>query len=91
MQSQKVMKRMEQSGDLRRFLSNIALAVSRGEMKTTEAAIAVKACEQICVSLYSEIKYQAMALAAGNKTFALGEMPLFNDPAALPETKSSTP
>jgi len=66
--------RLIKTGDLRTFLANIALAVSQGEMETRQAVIAVKACEQINASLYSEAKIMAMTLAAGNQPPKLGDL-----------------
>ena len=65
---------IETTGELRRFLSYIAGAVSRGEMKVPEAVVAVKACEQINTSLYSEIKSAAIAAEAGRASPPLGSL-----------------
>lgn len=65
---------IQTTGDLRRFLSYIAGAVARGEMKVPEAAVAVKACEQINASLYSEIKSAAMQAEAGAPAPDLGSL-----------------
>lgn len=73
-QVSKLKSRIETTGDLRAFLANVALAVSRGDMKINEAAVAVKACEQINASLYSEIKSAALQLAAGQSSPPLGDM-----------------
>jgi len=68
---------LESSGDLRRLMKNIAVGVMRKEMNVSEAAVAIKACEQINVSLYSEIKHAAMLVALGRTAPELGELPLF--------------
>ena len=65
---------IETTGELRRFLSYIAGAVSRGEMKVPEAVVAVKACEQINASLYSEIKSAAIQAEAGKVAPPLGTL-----------------
>jgi len=70
-------QKLETSGDLRRLIKNIALGIMHGEMKVPEAVIAVKACEQINVSLYSEIKHAALLVQLGRTAPELGEMPLF--------------
>jgi len=71
-----VATRILTTGDLRAFLANIAMAVSHGDMKINEAAVAVKACEQINTSLYTEAKMRALASADGQKWAALGQLPL---------------
>jgi hypothetical protein len=43
-------------------------------MKVQEAAVAVKACEQVNASLYSEIKSAALQAALGRTAPALGHM-----------------
>jgi hypothetical protein len=68
---------LETSGDLRRLMKNIALGVMHGDMKVEQAAICVKACEQINVSLYSEIKHAALIQQMGREAPELGALPLF--------------
>lgn len=67
-------RQIETTGDLRRFLGNIALAVAQGNMKPLDAAVAVKACEQINMSLYSEIKSAAIQAAAKREVPPLGSL-----------------
>lgn len=77
MPSSNVLKtRMETTGDLRSFLANIAVAVSRGDLKLHEAAVAVKACEQINASLYSEIKNAAFQTERGQPAPGIGLLPI---------------
>ena len=71
-------RRMETTGDVRAFLANIAVAVAQGDMKVHEAAVAVKACEQINASLYSEIKSAALQQEAGKAAPALGSLSIRN-------------
>lgn len=78
-EAQKVKQQIATTGDLRTFLSRIAVAVARGDMKVSEAAVAVKACEQINASLYSEIKSAAMQIEAGRAAPLLGQMPIGDD------------
>lgn len=75
------------TGDLRQFLARIAVAVAQSDMKVAEAIVAIKACEQINASLYSEIKSAALALAAGNLAPRLGHMPLDEAETDLVTTK----
>lgn len=53
------------------------MGVMHGELKTPEAVICVKACEQANVSLYSEIKHAALLVALGRDVPELGKLPLF--------------
>lgn len=69
--------RIETAGDMRKFLAGVALTVARGDMKVQEAACAIKACEQINASIYSEAKIAAMQLAAGHKAPEMGALPLY--------------
>jgi len=71
--------RLRTSGDLRKFLSNIALAVAQDEMPIRNAVVAVKACEQINVSLYSEAKIAALMLSHGQQTQPMGQLELHTD------------
>ncbi len=71
-ESEKIKAAMQTTGDVRKFLAQIALAVIRDEVKVPQAAVAVKACEQINASLYSEIKRAAMQLELGKPAPALG-------------------
>lgn len=65
---------METTGDVRKFLAQIALAVIRDEVKVPQAAVAVKACEQINASLYSEIKRAALQMESNKQSAALGQL-----------------
>lgn len=82
---QQIKQQMGTTGDVRTFLANIALAVIRDEVKVPQAAIAVKACEQINVSLYSEIKLAAMQIAAGKQPVESGALPIDSTRALLPK------
>jgi hypothetical protein len=68
------------TGDLRTFLANIAVAVAQNDMDIRNAVVAVKACEQINASLYSEAKIAALTMAngqtQGGKPAPLGRLPL---------------
>ena len=68
--------RLETAGDLRTFLANIATAAFRGEVQRQDAAIAVKACEQINASIYSEAKIWALIQATGGNVGTLGSLPI---------------
>jgi hypothetical protein len=70
--SSKTKQGLETTGDLRRFLGHIAVAVAQGDMKVPEAAVAVKACEQINASLYSEIKAALLGQEAGRDAPDIG-------------------
>jgi hypothetical protein len=67
---------MKTTGDLRKFLSTLAVAVVQGETKAQEAAIAIKAIKEINASLYSEIKTSEMQAAMGRESGKLGDLPL---------------
>ena len=73
---------IETTDDLRKFLSHIAVAVAQGEMKINEAAVAVKACEQINASLYSEIKSAALQAEAGKAAPQLGSLRISGEDVA---------
>src|SRR5262245_19657545 len=77
-----VKDKLETSGDLRKLMRNIALGVMHGNMRVDEAAICVKACEQINVSLYSEIKHAALIQQMGRTAPELGNLPLFGSDKA---------
>jgi hypothetical protein len=77
-------KELETSGDLRKLMRNIAVGVMHGELRVDEAAICVKACEQINVSLYSEIKYAALIQQMGREAPELGHLPLFGSSNGAP-------
>lgn len=62
-------------------MKNIAVGVMQGDLRVDAAVICVKACEQINVSLYSEIKHAAMIVALGRSAPELGELPLFGERA----------
>lgn len=70
-------EKLETSGDLRKLMKNIALSVMKGDVRVDEAAVCVKACEQINTSLYSEIKYTALLIQLGRDAPELGHLPLF--------------
>jgi hypothetical protein len=69
-------RKLQTTGDLRTFLANVALAVSQGDMKPQDAAIAVKACKELNASLYSELKNRTIQLEAapGVEVPALGDL-----------------
>lgn len=68
------------TGDLRTFLARIAVATAQGEMELRNAVVAVKACEQINASLYSEAKIAALSFARGNQDITkLGQLNLRGD------------
>jgi folylpolyglutamate synthase/dihydropteroate synthase len=71
---EKIKHQLETTGDVREFLARVALAVIRDEVKVPNAAVAVKACEQINVSLYSEIKRAALQIEAGKTSPVLGKL-----------------
>jgi hypothetical protein len=62
------------TGELRTALSNIMMAVVRGEVKGSDAALSIKAAENINVSLYSEIKYAALLATLGQTAPPLGQL-----------------
>jgi len=66
--------KMLTTGDLRTFLGNVALAVAQGDMKVEEAVVAVKACEQINASLYSEIKSAAIQITLNKQAPEIGNL-----------------
>lgn len=66
--------RLSTTGDLRTYLANIALAVTQDGLDLRQAAVAVKACEQINASLYSEAKIAALVVAAGGSAVKLGQL-----------------
>ena len=69
--------RLKYAGDLRTYLANIALAAMQDDdFDKQRAAIAVKACEQINASLYSETKIAAMAAGLGQAAYPLGALPI---------------
>ena len=75
-----VASRLTTTGDLRVFLARIAVATAQGDMELRNAVVAVKACEQINASLYSEAKIAALAFAQGNKDAPkLGQLTLRGD------------
>ena len=67
---------MKTTGDVRKYLASIALAVVHGEVKVQEAAVAVKACKEIHASLYSEIKAATIQVQLGREAAELGDLPL---------------
>ena len=90
MQSKTLKQAIMTTGDLRQFLARIAVAVAQSDMKVAEAIVAIKACEQINASLYSEIKSASLALAAGNLAPRLGHMPLDEAGTDIVTTKAAT-
>lgn len=83
--SSKIKQSIETTGDLRRFLGHIAVAVAHGDMKVQEAAVAVKACEQINASLYSEIKAALIAQEAGKSQAQIGYMAITDQSKVVAE------
>lgn len=76
-----VASRILTTGDLRSFLANVAMGVIHGDMKVAEAVVAVKACEQINTSLYTEAKMRALAAAENKQSPHLGQLPLRGEDA----------
>jgi isopentenyl phosphate kinase len=68
---------LQTSGDLRRVMKNVLVGLMHGDMKPDVGAACIKACEQINVSLYSEIKHASILLQMGRQVPELGELPLF--------------
>ena len=65
---------METAGEMRRFLAYVVKAAVQKEISVAEAAVAIKGCEQINASLYSEIKMAALQAVAGQVPAKLGSM-----------------
>lgn len=77
MSSDKLVKtRFETAGEMREFLRNVAIGVTHGDMEVGKAAVAVKACEVIVASQYSEAKIAALTRAAGQQPALNGALPL---------------
>lgn len=70
------MSRIKTTGDIRKFLANVAVSVAQGETDVHKATAAIKACKEISTSLYSEIKVNEMFAQAGKGTSALGDLPI---------------
>ena len=70
------MSGMKTTGDMRKFLANVAISVAQGDTDVHHATAAIKACKEISTSLYSEIKANEMFAAAGQKTSGLGDLPI---------------
>lgn len=68
---------LETSGDLRRLMKNLLVGLMQGDIGPDIAAGCIKACEQINVSLYSEIKNATILLQLGRDVPELGDLPLF--------------
>lgn len=64
------------TGDLRKWLANLAVGVVHGDVKVNEAAVSIKACKEINASLYSEIKSATIQVQLGRQAQPLGELPL---------------
>ena len=81
-------EQMNTTGDMRRFLVNMALNVARGDIDVQKAAVSIKACKEVNTSLYSEIKVAILANEIGQDVVTLGELPLFSSGlTALPLKK----
>jgi hypothetical protein len=78
-----IMSRLLTTGDLRTFLARIAVAVAQNDMEIRNAVVAVKACEQINASLYSEAKIAALTMAGnpGQPAPRLGALALRDEVA----------
>ena len=70
------MSRIKTTGDMRKFLANVAVSVAQGETDVHQATAPIKACKEISTSLYSEIKVNEMFAQAGKGTSALGDLPI---------------
>lgn len=81
--SKAITARLLTTGDLRTFLANIATAVAQDEMPIRNAVVAVKACEQINASLYSEAKIAALTMGGGNAAPRLGTLPIRDEVPAI--------
>ena len=55
------------------------MATAQGDMELRNAVVAVKACEQINASLYSEAKIAALAFAQNKDAPKLGQLTLRGD------------
>ena len=70
------MAQIKTTGDMRKFLANVAVSVAQGDTDVHQSTAAIKACKEISTSLYSEIKVNEMFAQAGKDTSPLGNLPI---------------
>lgn len=68
--------KIETTGDLREFLTNIMLGIRDGSISTDKASVIVKSAQQVNESFYSEIKTKQVEKAMGSKVHDLGKLPV---------------
>lgn len=69
-------KSLQNCGDIREFLSNVAIGVKNGDMKADDARIIIKAVEKINENYYAEIKVGMTQAQLGRTVAELGKLPI---------------
>lgn len=69
-------RKIENTGQLREFLSNMMMGVKDGSVKVDEARAQVKLAEKINESYYAELKVAQVSLQLERKVAEFGKLPI---------------
>ena len=70
------MSKIQTTGQLREFLSNMIVGVKNGDISCTQASNITKLAAQVNESFYSEIKVAQIERAASNEVSKMGDLPI---------------